>query len=231
MIRKRGAVPTNLLEVIESDVQGPFPVPAIDGTSSNVKFVDKLSRYVVMESIANKEAATILGGAFQRFKSRFENVTGKRILNVRTDQGTEYLGEFLNYLQENGIIKQTGMAYEHNHPGQCERIHQTITTMGRTMLKQSLLPKEFYGEAQKTAVYLYNRQIHANSLKTPYEAMFNKKPNLSHLRPFGVVCYAFVPIEKRSKLDDTTAKCRLLGYGDDDSSEEFKGYRLLVESD
>ncbi len=32
-------------------------------------------------------------------------------------------------------------------------------------------------------------------------------------------------------LDDTTIKCRLLGYGDNDSSEEFKGYRLLVESD
>ncbi len=66
-VRKWGAVPTNLLEVIESDVQGPFPVPAIDGTSLNIKFVDKSSRYVVMESIANKDAETIFG-AFQKFK-------------------------------------------------------------------------------------------------------------------------------------------------------------------
>lgn len=25
-------------------------------------------------------------------------------------------------------------------------------------------------------------------------------------------------------------KCRLIGYGDDDSAEEFKGYKLIVES-
>jgi hypothetical protein len=29
-----------VLEVIESDTQGPFPVKAIDGTCNNVKFID-----------------------------------------------------------------------------------------------------------------------------------------------------------------------------------------------
>ena len=124
-IRKSGSIPTDYLEVIESDTQGPFPIIGSDGTRNNVKFVDKKSRYVKMETIANREATTILD-AFKRFKSRMETITNKTVKNIRTDQGTEYKGEFLKYLENNGIVKQTGTAYEHTHPGQMERIHQTI---------------------------------------------------------------------------------------------------------
>ena len=182
-----------------------------------------------MFTIPNREASTILN-YFKQFRSRMENITGKNIKNIRTDQGTEYKGEFLEYLTENGIIKQTGIAYEHNHPGQAERVHQTIMTMGRAILKESKLPQNFYNEAQLTAVYLHNRQIHGNDTKTPFEHIYGKRPNSSHLQPFGCVCYSHIPIERRSKLDDTTEKCRLIGYGDDDSAEEFKGYKLIVES-
>ena len=93
-IRKYGSTPTDYLEVIESDTQGPFPIIGSDGTRNNVKFVDKKSRYVKMETIANREATTILD-AFKRFKSRMETITNKTVKNIRTDQGTEYKGEFL----------------------------------------------------------------------------------------------------------------------------------------
>ena len=106
--------------IIESDTQGPFPIVATDGTRNNVKFVDKKSRFTKMFTIPNREASTILN-YFKQFKSRMENITEKNIKNIRTDQGTEYKGELLEYLTENGIIKQTGIAYEHNHPGQAER--------------------------------------------------------------------------------------------------------------
>ena len=90
--RKQGRIPNHYLEVIESDTQGPFPITASDGTRNNLKFVDKKSRYVKMETIVNREAKTILS-AFKRFKARMENITGNTVKNVRTDQGTEYLVE------------------------------------------------------------------------------------------------------------------------------------------
>ena len=155
-IRKIGTIPTDYLEVIESDTQGPFPIIGSDGTRNNIKFVDKKSRYVKMETIANREATTILE-AFKRFKSRMERITNKTVKNIRTDQGTEYKGAFLKYLETNGIVKQTGTAYEHTHPGQMERIHQTIMTMGRAMLKNSKLPQKYYTEAclslQQTSIW------------------------------------------------------------------------------
>ena len=40
--------------------------------------------------------------------------------------------------------------------------------MGRAILKESKLPQNFYNEAQLTAVYLHNRQIHGKDIKTPF---------------------------------------------------------------
>ncbi len=53
---------------------------------------------------------------------------------------------------------------------------------------------------------------------------------LAHLRPFGCICYAFIPPGKRTKLDSTTERCRLLGY-EGETGENVKGYRLLRRSD
>jgi len=99
------------------------------------------------------------------------------------------------------------------------------------MLKDSLLPPKYYDEAQRTASYLFNRTVHGNEEKTPYELIFNKLPDISHLKPFGVVCYAFLSPEKRSKLDDSAIKCRLIGYGNDFGLEEMKAFKLLKEDD
>ncbi|KAD5803396.1 hypothetical protein E3N88_14756 [Mikania micrantha] len=58
----------------------------------------------------------------------------------------------------------------------------------RSMLKAKNVPQEFWGEAVKHTLYILNRAptktVH---LKTPYEALKGKKPNLEHLRIFGCV--------------------------------------------
>ena len=102
--------------------------------------------------------------------------------------------------------------------------------LGRAMLIDSKLPSMFYAEAQLTAAYLYNRMVHGNNSITPYEHIYGRPPNVSHLRPFGTICYAFIPPELRDKLEPSGVRCRLLGYLDDDDTEECKGYKLLNEA-
>lgn len=114
-----------VLEVVESDIQGPFPVIAFDGTKENVKFIDSKSGYCKMETIPNGEANTVLH-VFKRFKARMERRTGKKIKNIRTDDGSEFKKEFLGFVEEHGIVKQKGLPYRHNHPGKAERAHRTI---------------------------------------------------------------------------------------------------------
>jgi len=230
------AIPTTsrstpkLLEVIQSDTQGPFPLPALDGTRGNIKFIDTASGYVKMEPIANLSSRTALD-CFKRYQARMERRTNQKIKYVRTDQGREYKKHFLHYLADQGITKQSGIAYEHHHPGKCERAHQTIMTLGRAMLIASKLPINLYCEAQMTATYLYNRTVHGEDTITPYQHIYGKRPDLSHLRPFGSVCYAHIlPNDpQRNKLSDAAVKCRLIGYLDDDDTEERPGYKLLRE--
>ena len=45
-VPKVGSQPSNYNEIIESDTQGPLPIPAHDGTRSNVKFVEAKSGWV-----------------------------------------------------------------------------------------------------------------------------------------------------------------------------------------
>ena len=55
---------------------------------------------------------------------------------------------------------------------------------------------------------------------TQEEKYSGKKPDLSHLKVFGCICYVHVPDELRTKLDAKAEKCIFLGY-----SLEHKGYR------
>jgi len=162
-----------LLEIISSDTQGPFPVVALDGTKNNIKFVDSRSKYCKMETLTDRLALTVLG-AFKRFQARMERRTGLKIKYIRTDGGTEYMGEFLDYLEKTGITKQKSTPYSHIHPGQAERIHQTIMIRARAMLIASQLPLYFYADAQLTAAYLHNRLLHNNSTQTPFEQIYGK---------------------------------------------------------
>jgi hypothetical protein len=93
-----------ILEVVEADIQGPFPVIAIDGTKENVKFIDSKSGYCKMETIPNGEANTVLQ-VFERFKARVERRTGKLIKNIRTDDGAEFKKEFLQYVGAIGATR------------------------------------------------------------------------------------------------------------------------------
>lgn len=67
------------------------------------------------------------------------------------------------------------------------------------------VPNELWGEAVRHSMYLINR-LATRSLegRTPYKMLQSKKPNVSHLKVFGCVCYARTETPGRKKLDDRT---------------------------
>ncbi|GKB48718.1 ribonuclease H-like domain-containing protein, partial [Tanacetum coccineum] len=56
--------------------------------------------------------------------------------------------------------------------------------------------------------------------KSPFELIYNTKPNLSNLRVFGCLCFATV-LNNHDKLGSRSEKCVMMGY-----SSVKKGYRL-----
>nr|GEX86640.1 hypothetical protein [Tanacetum cinerariifolium] len=70
-----------------------------------------------------------------------------------------------------------------------------------------------WAEAVATACYTKNRSlIHTRHNKTPYELVHNKKPDLTFLRVFGVLCYPTNDSEDLGKLQPTADIGIFIGY-------------------
>lgn len=217
----------DILADVHVDIQGPFSIDDREGCRNNIKFVDSNSGYIVMKMISSKHSSRTAAAA-DIYTLLMERRTGHSVKQFSTDGGTEFKGDFNLFVAKNGIIHKTGDAYDHHFPSHAERSNRTISAMGRTMLLDSKLPRSYYADAMRAAVYTYNRTVHGKRTLTSYEIIYGHPPKLTHIHPFGCVGYAYVPAEKRDKLDPVRREVRLIGYSDDDSIQQHNGYRLLL---
>ena len=153
------------------------------------------------------------------------NCMGKKLKVLRSDNGGEYTGkQFQEYLRSEGVRHELTVPKTPQQNGVAERLNRTLMETVRTMLVESKLSQQFWGEAVSTAVYLKNRSpTIAVKGMTPFEALYGKKPNVKHLRAFGCVCYPLIMKDERKKLDPVAKRCILVGYG-----TEVKGYRVIL---
>ena len=210
-----------VLELIHGDLCGPITPTTSAGNRYIFVLIDDHSRY--MWTILLKEKSDALE-KFKVFKERVEQETKERIQTFRTDRGGEFVSEEFNkYCKESGIRRHLTAPYSPQQNGVVERRNRTMMEMTRSCLKHMALPNWLWGEGIRHSTYLLNR-IATRALKdlTPYEAYRGKKPNVSHLRVFGCICYAKIESKLLKKLDD---RSRLLVHlGTEPGS---KAYRLL----
>ena len=202
------------LDLIHSDMSGQISPTSIGGANYYATFTDDATRMSYIASMETKSAAEMLE-KFKEFKAEVENQLGKKIKRLRTDGGGEYKKTFGKYLKENGIIHETTVPYSPDQNGVSERANRTIMDRARAILAETGLPKILWMEIAAAVVYLKNRSP-TRSLKgkTPYEAWFRRKPDLSHLKILGTPTYIHVPEEKRVKLNSHSNVGQLVGYGD-----------------
>ena len=211
---------TKPFELVHSDVCGPMSVNSIGGSRYFVTFIDDLSRYTYVYFIKHKHEVL---EKFKEFVSLISNITDNTIKVLRSDNGGEYCSKaFEAYLKEHGISHQLTVPYNPAQNGVAERMNRTIVESARSMLSHSNLSNEFWAEAINTSVYLRNRcPSVALSDVTPYECLFNEKPDVSNLRIFGCMAYVHIPECQRKKLDAKSRKLIFVGY-----PEGVKGYKL-----
>jgi len=95
--------------------------------------------------------------------------------------------------------------------------------MARSMLKGKVLPNKFWAEAVNTAAYILNRSpTKAIRNQSQFEAWHKRKLDVSHLKVFGSIAYAFIPSQSRDKFDEKGEKLIFIVY-----SDELKGFRLF----
>ena len=86
---------------------------------------------------------------------------------------------------------------------------RTLFERVRAVLFDANLPEEFWGEALNFIVYVRARMplraLHMK--KTLYEAWTGMKPDISHIRPFGCVYWAYDHKAYHIKLKYIGIKC------------------------
>jgi transposase InsO family protein len=76
---------------------------------------------------------------------------------MHSDNGGEFLGaEIREWLAERGIKHTTSAAHTPEHNGIAERAIQTVVSMACYLLIASGLPQQFWAEAVRMAVIIYN---------------------------------------------------------------------------
>ncbi|KAF0688205.1 Aste57867_20164 [Aphanomyces stellatus] len=112
--------------------------------------------------------------------------------------------------------KARRMSYKNTKPYRAqvplERSNYTVMNKVRCILQASGMEKVYWGEALNYVIYTENRSpTKALGGKTPFEALYGRKPNIDHLRPFGCTAFAFIDKAKRAKLDPRAIKCVFVG--------------------
>ena len=160
---------------------------------------------------------------FREFKTLVENQTGKKIRVLRTDNGGEYTSnEFMEYCSAEGIKKEHTVPHTPQQNGVAERKNKTMVGAAKAMLFDQGLSLFLWDETYRNAVYIQNRCSHTTlGRKTPEEVFTCTRPDVSHIRIIGSVCYCHVHADTRKKLDPFGEKGLLVGY-----SETLNDYRV-----
>ena len=82
--------------------------------------------------------------------------------------------------------------------------------MGRCLLIESGVPKEYWPYAVAAATYVRNRCFQQRTKQTPYFLLTGRVPDISNLYVFGSTCYAYDHSAK--KLDPRSKKGIFFGY-------------------
>ncbi|MCO5581864.1 hypothetical protein L7F22_035753 [Adiantum nelumboides] len=212
----------DLLELVHSNLCGPMPTTSLTGSSYILTFIDDWSKYTVLYFLKHKSEVLT---HFQHYKTFVERQLNKPLRSYRTDNGGKYVSNaFKAYCTQEGIFHQLTVPYTPQQNGVAEQKNCTLLNAVRTMLLTASVSQSFWKEAAATACYVQNR-LPTRTLpnKTPYELWTGEKPNISHLRIFGSLCYTLIPADKRHKLSSHAERGILVGCGD---RFGIKGYRV-----
>jgi IS30 family transposase len=160
------------LELIYSDIGGPYIPKTIGENKYYVTFLDSATKWAKIRLLKSKEEVY---NSFIEFMTLEERNSGKILKRLHTDHGLEYKNKEFQALFTKKDIKATFSAlYSPQQNGAAEILNRTLINKVRSLLISTNLPKSLWGEVLNAAIYLYNRMPHSTiDYKIPYEARYN----------------------------------------------------------
>ncbi|KAJ9547196.1 hypothetical protein OSB04_019739 [Centaurea solstitialis] len=180
---------TDVLELIHTDICGPFPTASWNGQRYFITFIDDYSRYGYLYLIHEKSQSL---DVFKDFKAEVELQLGKKIKAVRSDRGGEYYGRydgsgeqrpgpFALFLKECGIVSQYTMPGSPRMNGVAERRNRTLKDMVRSK-KPSLNHLHVWGcPAEARAYNPHERKLDSRTINKIRNVVFEEEKDQVHI--------------------------------------------------
>ena len=100
-------------------------------------------------------------------------LTKRRIVCIRTDNGTEFVNATIaEWCEKNSIIHQRSCVYTPSENGKAERTVRTFKHTMMAILATSQLKKSFWCYAAEYAAHIINSLPKKNNIISPFEKMF-----------------------------------------------------------
>ena len=115
---------SNVGDIINSDICGKLSIESLGRKNYFISYIDDHSDYTFVKCISKKSEAFVI---FQTVRSFVKNQTGLTIKKLLTDGGGEYIDQdFLDYLDEKGIISERTPPNTSQLNGKSERLNRSI---------------------------------------------------------------------------------------------------------
>lgn len=211
-----------VLEIVHSEVVGPFRTESTGGAKYFVTFVDDCTRWCQVYFIKRKCGVF---EAFRLYQQLVERQTGKKIKCLQSDNGREYCNtEFDKYLADQGITRRLSIPYTPQQNGVSERMNRTLLDMGRCLLLSSGMSGMFWSEAIATACHIRNRCPTASlDFAIPYEVWTGKRNNINYFKKFGSKVAVLNKEPNKDKLAPRSTSGIFVGY-----PRERKGFHVWI---
>ncbi|CAN0260048.1 unnamed protein product, partial [Ascophyllum nodosum] len=196
------------------DVGGPMKHSSLGGNRYVAIFVDDCTRFKVVKFAKKKSDTT---AALLSLTADYITSQKLSIKCVRTDNGSEFEGEFQRELDRRSIT------HEHTPPDTPQYNGVAERALGVLLEKAIILVEELddvinvpreklWAQAMFFACDVTNKSVTTSTdgSKSPYELWFGKFPTADHLRPFGAVRYARQSVREH-KMAPKGEKCVFMG--------------------
>jgi hypothetical protein len=209
------------VQLVHMDLCGPSRQEGTGKENYFMLIIDDYSRITWVSFLKEKDEAF---EKFKKFKSLTKNQTGKRLKEVRSDRGGEFMSsDFKEFCDKHGIKREYTIPRTPQQNAVVERQNRTVQQMARSMMNEKNIGQTYWVETIHTTVHVLNKaHLRPQSDKTPYELWYGRLVSIKHFKVFGSKCYIKNNDENLGKYDDRADEGIFLGYAT--NSKRYRCY-------
>lgn len=119
-------------------------VHSVDGNNGERYFLSFKDDYSKLAKVYCIKSKAEVNNCFEDYVNLVENITGKRVKNLRCNNGTEYMNSKIKqFAREKGIRILPYPPYVHELNGVAERFNKTIMNLANCVAKEARVNKRY----------------------------------------------------------------------------------------